>query len=55
MKPKRYYKGRLIIDQRQWFSFVLPDGRTAETLALTREAAKKMIEETLNIRIKEVA
>ena len=49
----RNIKGKTVVDKRQFYSFVLPDGRTAETKANNREEAKRFIEGTLKIQLKE--
>ena len=47
----RTVKGKNVIDTRELYLFVLSDGRKAGTKSLSREEAKKFIEETLKLKI----
>lgn len=51
----RRYDGKVREDKRESYSFVLPDGRIAETKAESWELAKQNIENTLGVQLKEAA
>lgn len=47
--------GYVFVDDRKFFSVVLPDGRRAETKAKTMEDAIVRIEQSLQINLQEAA
>lgn len=54
-KPLRKQGWNIILDERKFFRFPLPDGRIAEAKAMTVEDARKQVEQSLNITLEDAA